>query len=262
MEYKYETLSISDRIGTFRYRKARSRIINGSQPWVFSRTACLGNDLYGIAGFKMPRLNIQKGRADLLLLKQREPERFPFAYRQMLNRQDIWPLIIEQEVQWWKAAVAPRFILMDSFSELTDQLFKDHTNHSCFCANYHDLKSEISHSPGFLSSGLLPTSELRNSYLALFKEFHEIWPTTRIYFLNFPSHLETRELFLNRAERIREAIATIALSDSLLVPIEFTLTNIPEGSASTNEDWMPYHYEEWNYTEMAVQLRSVVELDG
>jgi hypothetical protein len=215
-----------------------------------------------MAGFKTPRLNIQKGRADLLLLKKREPKRYPFSYLQLLNRKDIWPLIVEQETQWWQAAVAPRFILMDSFSELTDQLFMGHVSQSCFCANYHDLNSEISRSLDVLSSGLLPTSVLRNSYVELFTEFHELWPTTRIYFLNFPSHLETRELFLNRAERIREVIATIALSDSLLVPIEFTITNSPEGSAPTSEDWMPYHYEEDNYFEMAVQFRSVVELDG
>lgn len=236
-------------------RRARKLLQMGS-PWVFSRTACLGNDVFALLGTNLPRINVQKGRVDGLrsAMADQDGWQAPWRWYKTLDRRDVWPLIVEQELPWWCAEVAPEFILMDSYSELTDQGFHDPSTGRTFFANFTDLDPERLHSAGILSVGLLPTEGLEQRYRLLFESLHGLWPGVRVVFVHFPSDLETRVKFRERAELIRAAIERLAAEDSLLesVSLRSHRPSRPEAAHEVTE--FPYHYDAPTYHELALSV--------
>jgi hypothetical protein len=95
---------------------------------------------------------------------------------------------------------APEFVLMDSFSELTDQEFVYHQGH--FFTHFSDLKPESRDQ--LEMRGLFDLTNLREFYnmfqTSLNDHFGKEIP---IFFVNFPDKFENRPIFKERAEVIR-----------------------------------------------------------
>lgn len=247
------------------YRYRIRRTLSSRNPWILTRTACLGNDLYRMTGFALPRVNIQKGRVDLLRkqLEQEQNSHLPFRYFSAFKRADVWPLIVEQESSWWRAKTAPALLLLDSFSELTDQAFQP-PHHQSFACNFRDLKEGAIEEFDFVPQGLVGIESLQDEYFAFFRAVRRLWPRLPIVFVHFPTHQETRSLFLDRAAAILEAVDTFAASDPAMRSISLDQIspgiNAP-GSESTVEDWQPYHYDKEVYSLLTIQLaESLAEL--
>jgi hypothetical protein len=231
------------------------------QPWVFSRTACLGNDVYALAQIPIARHNIQKGRCDELIRRflQQDKSRFSRKLFGCLKRTDIFPLIIEQERIWWKNP-APEFVFMDSYSELTDQLFHDKNKSVSFCANYADIKTVKADLSNINCHGLIKIEDIQDQYLRFFSMIHNLWPKAFIIFIHFPSHRETRVSFIHRAQAIREAIGQLQVDDKMIISLEMPSRasedfQMPDDVVA---DEFPYHYDKQTYLIFASMLKKAV----
>ena len=231
------------------------------QPWVFSRTACLGNDVYALAQIPIARHNIQKGRCDELIRRYLQQDKSKYSRKLFgyLIRHDIFPLIIEQERIWWEKP-APEFVFMDSFSELTDQLFHDKNKSVSFCANYADIKTVKADLANINCLGLIKIEDLKDQYSRFFSMLHNLWPKTFIIYIHFPSHREKRADFIHRAQAIREAIGQLQVDDKLIISMEIPSQGSEDFQVFDDDlaDGFPYHYDKQTYLIFAKMLQSAV----
>ena len=222
--------------------------IRSQDSWVLSRVACLGNDVWeelNLTRRGWKRINLAKCRADLFLtlLSGRYPKKPSNSAQVYLDRADIWPNIIEQNYIRWIGLKPPEFILFDSFSELTDQKFLIVKDSAEFYCNYSDLKRTFLDEGVIVSEELLSLEELEKLYEDLFCALWKLWPNVDIFFIHFPSQLETRQLFRDRANRILQAVTRLGkkytLLISIVVPHEIVERPAVETSNLLN---FPYHY--------------------
>ena len=252
-------LSIRVRAATQRQRILMDQMKANTQPWCFSRTACLGNDVFKLLDIPWLRINIQKGRADYLMQSQDMDRRpLPFTTYHWLKRKYIWSVLVEQEFQWFATQTSPKFILMDSFSELTDQVFSSRERGVSFCAHFGDLDFEQSSVRSLESSGLMSVTDFQPAYAKLFEEFHTRWPGTPVIFLHFPGHLETRPEYRLRALSIITAMDNLARVDPLLVPVEIENHTPTFPSRHPPEDFFPYHYDDGTYVRFAQLTKDII----
>jgi hypothetical protein len=240
--YRYLKFSLRN---SFVYYYARLRI--KSENWVFSRTACLGNDSYSHLvqkeGRNTLRLNLQKNRIDSLngSLKVR---RIGLAGIRILDRKDLLDILWIQNLKFWRRLPAPNYILIDSYSELTDQQFV--FGERRFFANYKDVRREYLQKRLILTLGLLNSNQIHLQYKLFLEEINRIWWKSQfnIYFIHFPSKFESRELFINRAIDIRIAIDELALIFpnliSIVIPEELVTQQV---NARGVLDTFPYHFD-------------------
>lgn len=231
--------------------------------WFLGRHACLGYDV--LKHFdKLPKeVNFQKGRADLLLRYWADKSLLPMSrlLLPLMARKDVLPLIRQLEFFDCLPAHPPRFILMDSFAELTDQLFTQRSEGWQFCCAYSDLVGGESFSERYESNGLLPIENMKHAYLQLFTFFINRWGDVPIYFLHFPIALETREIFRKRHAAIIQIMNQIALDYPNLHSIEIDESSVrwPENTPEELKNF-PYHYDEKTYLAFKEKIERVAPL--
>jgi hypothetical protein len=217
--------------------------------WIFSRTACLGNDTYfrlmEEASRETLRLNLQKNRIDSFNSSLRT-KRIGLTGFRVLDRRDIIEIIWIQSLRFWRHLPPPKYVLMDSYSELTDQLF--FLGNRSFFANYTDVKKKYLQKKKVVSEGLLETKEFSSQYRIFFEEVYRIWKEKNqlnIYFIHFPHKFESRELFIVRAQEIRNTIDELTLTYpnliSIVIPEDLVKKQMNEFGAL---DAFPYHFDE------------------
>jgi hypothetical protein len=234
--------------------------IQGYEPWVLSRCACLGNDVIKIlrrGDSKFPKvLNYQKLRVDGFLdnLHNQNFKRGFFKAIQSTTRVDIQVCIgMQMNRTYYRQKTAPSFIIMDDFSELTDSSITLTKSGFRFFANISDLRSELRSSNELKISGLFDTSELEQYYFKLFTEFQRLWGKVPIIFIHFPTKLDSRVLYTTRSLVIRNAVAKLTLEfknlSQIIIPdvkVEFSET--PDGHL------FPYHFNDELYPWVAKQV--------
>jgi len=211
------------------------------KPWVMRRTACLGNDVFEILEHLPKRsLNIQKGRIDLLTKSFHGRLGIMKLYksRKFIERADIRSLVIRQSISQLKKLNPPQIIIIDSYSELTDQEFLLPNKANIYC-NFSDLRPN----KDLLvqSNGLLDLGSLDDYYETFLMSVIEKWGGVPLIFLHFPEYKEPREKFRERSKMIRDsALRTSHKYANFhfveLDEIEFWQLHKP------NADEFPYHY--------------------
>ena len=225
-----------------------TRLAITKEGWIFSRTACLGNDSYSLLMEKERkntlRLNLQKNRIDTLN-GNLKTKRIGLAGFRFLDRLDLIEIIWIQNLRFWRLLPAPKYILIDSYSELTDQKFV--LGESSFFANYKDVRNDFLQKKKILSIGLLDTKQFIIQYRLFLEDIHRIWrgmDRVNIYFIHFPSKFENRELFMHRAIEIRNAIDELTLIYpnliSIVIPDDLIMQHI---DATGIPDVFPYHFD-------------------
>ena len=145
------------------------------KPWVMRRTACLGNDVFELLEFLPKRsINIQKGRIDLLTksLNQRFGILKLYQAKTFIERSDIRPLIFRQSISRLNLLRPPIVVLIDSYSELTDQEFILPNKAKIYC-NFSDVFQTVDKT--IESNGLLDLRELDSYYEKLTVSIAEKW---------------------------------------------------------------------------------------
>ena len=235
----------------------RLRLRFTRKEWFLGRHACLGYDSLSLMA-KVPKgLNFQKGRVDILvslLHKQRSKPRAS-NLRGFMQRPDILPLIKQLEFFDSLPKKAPKFIFMDSFAELTDQLFRHKRDGWLFACAYSDVQHIPEFEDAFESCGLLATEELEERYIQLFESFAARWGTVPILFLHFPIALEQRQLYLDRYQAIIEVIDKLTKRFPSLLPIRIDESEVAWPDLASEElKNFPYHYDPKTYAKFKVEL--------
>lgn len=229
-------------------------------PIVLGRIACLGYDVLHVSPYeeKITLLNQQKTRCDLLLRWLDASANRPVArvIEPFMLRQDVFPLIVQQEKLPWLECDRPvRFLLMDSFAELTDQEFVHRREGWSFACHY----SDVSHPPEFEElfecRGLMPVETFAPAYAAFFDWFSDRFPGAPIYFLQFPTRLDNRQVFKDRAAAIGSAIVDLAKTRPHLKNIEVPETDVHPDVGNT----FPYHFAASTYRAFAKAWSAVDE---
>ena len=177
---------------------------------VLSRCACMGHDVLKELGWGKVSLNHQKSRVDHLLKLSEAPwiKPKPFVVEPYLDRQDILPFIW-QERQSFLSYKRPDVVFMDSYSELTDQLFV-HSEGWQFLANYNDIDHKTTFNQHFESYGLLEADKLKELYDAFFLKVGRVYSSVPIIFLHFPTTLDHRNKFKERGRVIVQIVDNMA----------------------------------------------------
>lgn len=218
--------------------------------WFLGRHACLGYDVLKYYENLPVEVNFQKGRADLLVNYWNKVTPPPKSSRlvSMMARQDVLPLI--HQLGYFKCLpkTPPKFIFMDSFAELTDQLFMNALEKWQFCCGYSDIDHNENFNSMYMGLGLLPLQDLQKSYENLFNFFEARWGKVPIYFLHFPIALEKREVFIERYNAIVEVIQSIAESRSHIHSVKIDESRVA-WPKDLPEDLrlFPYHYDDATY---------------
>lgn len=214
----------------------------GRRQITLGRVACLGSDLYSIRfqrklGFRL--INQQKVRADLWLLWLAGSAR-PRAelIKSHMLRPDVYPLIENQAALPWLAENDFEFLLMDSFSELTDQKFTHRKEGWSFCCHY----SDINHSPefdlDFECIGLLPVEKIEATYRQFFEWFEGRHPNKKVVFVLFPTALDERALYKERGAEIMRVMTKLQQEKQFIQNLI-----IDDALVDWNEnDRFPYHF--------------------
>lgn len=243
----------------WRYQTARP-------PWILGRVACLGQDVLRLLGLDDRVLNFQKARADYWPAVARRPELRPSAGQvaRFLRRRDVLTLIAQQSDLPWHSASSPAAIVMDSFAELTDQLFIERMAGWRFCANYSDLDHSEGFGRRFVAAGLLATQTLDEVYREFFGFIRERFGQAPVVYLHFPAKLDHRALFRDRHARILETVDTVgrAFPPFYSLAVDDAVVDWPERSIAADEELFPYHYNHATYQSFVDQIRATRSLDS
>jgi hypothetical protein len=235
-----------------------------SKNWILGRHACLGLDVLNLMGHIPPVFNIQKGRVDYLLDVLDNPDKRARSLQvePFMDRKDIVPLITQEEYFLLRPANAPTLVYMDSYSELTDQLFVHKKNQWRFCCNYTDLTHSNKFSQRFEAVGLLPLEELEENYHRFFRYIRNTYDGVPILFLHFPIKLDSREKFKLRHERILALITKLAeeYAPFYSIAIDESIVGWPAEKIPGLENF-PYHYNQATYDAFADEVRKTGVFD-
>jgi hypothetical protein len=171
-----------------------------------------------------------------------------------LERDYIAPTVTQQ------ALICPEFkpelIFIDSFSELTDQIFRHKQDGWQFCCNYLDARHDDEFAENFECLGLLNLDRLQESYSEILKLIELRWPQIPIVYIHFPYALEPRPQFVERALEIKRVVEICAAVHpnlySFSVPSSVVKPPliVEPGMAS-----FPYHYSQETYDAFADMIR-------
>jgi hypothetical protein len=224
---------------------------------IITRTACLGNDALKLIDLKCKFIKHQKCRIDYLNEIIRESNRaisFSSILKRFVPRTDIYDLYLQQVFPYnFEKGKSPKCIILDSFSELTDQKFISKSNSKeYFYLNFTDLSKDFD--TFFDCLGLLSTKEFEKQYFDFFSMVSIKWPSLPIVFINFPKKLENREVFIERHDLINRAVNKLVSSFPNL-----KIINIPDEVVKPNpNDNFPYHYSHETYEYVANQIKGII----
>lgn len=227
---------------------------------LLARHACLGWDVFALMRADCTVINVQKGRIDYLLDCWQNPSlraRTRYALPH-LAREAIIPCIVQEELLYdWCSPKRPRALLMDSMAELADQRFAHKRDNWSFLCVYGDTTRSKELTTSFDSQGLLALGSLDAMFQAFFGEVRRRFGEIPIFYLHYPSVLETRKKYIERAVAIRGVIERLADVFPRLhsISIDESIVRFPELAPPDMQDF-PYHYNRATYLEFVRQLRA------
>lgn len=268
------------------FRKLREKIKYGFfsnfRPLIINRTAYLGHSAFErINVGKIELVNCAKNRVDYALSIHQDKSKRADAYDilscmvkgyrsykewywatfgevAMMVTSDYrlfkeWYWAEERDVFKYKRVKA---VVMDSFSELVDQLFVEKEGKHSFCSTYHVVKgTQICDLYDCL--GLLDVNLIKSYYLQFFKELRRVYQNVPIIFIHFSTLFETRDKFIERAAQIERAIVEINQEENL--DVVFIKPRIVEHHET---DPNAYHYSKSTYDDVAAQLVEALNNKG
>jgi hypothetical protein len=242
------------------FKKLINKFKKNKNEYILARVACMGKDVLKILDPNIQIINIQKGRIDLLnkffVNDKLKPQMH--SVHKFICRNDVISLIEEQYLFTWNyEKKPPKYIFMDSYSELTDQLFVHKKKKWMFCSNYSDINHSEVFNKNFSNEGLLDISFLKEHYMLFFDKIRKKFPFTPIIFLHFPTKLDTREKFRNRFEEIKYSIESIKdlYEPFYSISIDEQVIDWPSNIESKS---FPYHFNQETYDTFAREIGKII----
>jgi len=228
---------------------------------ILGRVACLGNEIITQLNLEKGLINHQKSRVDFLLdlandskIKPNDKEIIP-----LLEKNYISGTIYQQQFNFFSRS-KPDIIIMDSFSELTDQLFENKLDRTKFLANYSDIRHDEQFNSRYITKGLLNLEQLYDIYHNFFEKIKKNYPATHILFIHFPTTLDKREKFQERGKAILHAIEKLSLEfknlHSISIEDEFVYPTIKNSDELKD---FPYHYGTETYKNFVTKVIKTID---
>ena len=232
---------------------------------MLGRVACMGHDVFAQLNSPWPLFNLQKGRVDYLLDVLVDPRlrARPNKVARFLKRRDVLPFIAQEANLTWLKFPPPLALYMDSYSELTDQLFIHRRNNWRFCCNYSDLHHTPQFETQFITEGLMPLESMLLQYRRFFSMVRQRWQNVPIVFLHFPVKLDKRKKFQLRYKCILDSITQIEkeFQPFYSMMVDEAVVDWPEVRIPDLEDF-PYHYNRATYIAFAGKVRNTGTFDS
>ena len=227
---------------------------------VLSRCACLGNRIIKDLGWEKNSVNHQKSRVDYILEYKKSKVPSLSDVKKLLRNSYIIGTIEQQRYDFFSYK-KPDLIFIDSYSELTDQIFIN-DQEKVFLANYSDVKEEKMGYLNYKCEGLLNKDFLYKNYYSFFKKVESVYPGVTVVFIHFPSALESREKYVERAQCIFEVIEDLKNTFPFLISLSLPSEKVLSASKGSEEfKKLPYHYDESVYEEFIALLRNSGVID-
>lgn len=232
--------------------------------FILARTACLGNNVKSSTlNKKLLTINFQKSRADHITNFVEFGNSLNNLFK-MIPRNDLWRLIYMQSIDFFGFKASPEFIILDSYSELTDQRFSKPgtSDDKCFYANYTDVDKSSALEAGYICDGLLKLNEpdCYKLYSDLFNNISSSYgKEVPIIFINFSTALDPREKFKNRSDIIERVIKKI--TDENRFNLSFIKIN-DDNVFQSSDDEFYYHYSEETYNIFREEFVNIIHKIG
>jgi hypothetical protein len=185
---------------------------SANTPILLSRTACFGSDVILQTALKTKVYNVQKARLDLLSEKQIPKvisiknlfALFGLVRRNITNLEIVQLLCRQQMLRFWSFRNV-KAIILDTYSDLTDQEFID--NQNCrFFLHHSDVISDRLQDGNLQAHGLIHPEKFAYSLDLFMKIVEERFGTVPVIFIVFPTLKEKREKFIKQNEAIVEIL--------------------------------------------------------
>jgi len=213
---------------------------------VLCRSACLGHTISKLKTPDSKRIFLvcqQKTRLDILLEQVSEltPTKLrvkSMVVKKYIPRKDIQGLIRQQEKSPWLKIKKFDYMLIDSFSELTDKKFTSKKEGWSFACHNSDIEHTAEFKQNFESHGLLKLENLSEVYENFFSWFENTHPNKKVIFMHYPTVLDKRTVYKERAAKILEIMKNIEKKKDYVFNI-----HIDDSKVRPHEDDdFPYHY--------------------
>lgn len=230
----------------------KSKYITKYNKKILQRGACLSNDAIKILYPNDKIKNFQKSRVDYLNLQFINRKIKPKFFDLLLIRSHLYNLYIEQSSDFWKEIIYKEIFIMDSYSELTDQLFINQVDNNIqFCANYSDVVGKFK--TKYFCKGLLESNQILENYDMFFHNIRKVNKKIKLIYIFFPILFETRDKFINQNKSIEKSISKLALIHNI------NIITIPDSLLSfKREDTFPYHYNKDVYNYVAHKIQNLI----
>ena len=220
---------------------------------ILSRMACLGNNSFMLTRYcsSFQILNLQKNRIEWDMLDARTPLKARSVAR-IFSRRDIVKIVSLQKFNIFDMKFAPKAIIIDTYSELTDQKFE--IEGQSFFSSFSDINIRKSN---MNSHGLLGVYDLEELYRTYFTKLRAVYGRdVPIVVILFPAKLDPRKQFKQRAEKIKNAIYAISNDPSLALKI---LDIADHDIEPHKNDEFYYHFSDKTYRKYALGLEKLLE---
>lgn len=223
---------------------------------ILCRTACLGN--FALANIDWGGYlicNHQKNRVDYCLEIDGDKKK-RINISSVLNytpreHQHLLSVYVQERNNIFKYTNV-KAIIMDSFSELTDQMFKSKYNNSLFCTHYANVLHNTEFNNEYECLGLLPSETLEKYYSKFFCKLRNKYKNIPIIFINFPAKYDDRQKFKERAINIKNVINRLSRKYKIKV-----LT--PDYVERNIEDNAVYHFSKESYLKLSKEIMSYLK---
>lgn len=232
----------------------------GTPGWVWGRLACLGKETIAHLGWDYPLVNHQKARADYLVDGYLDPAaraRVEEIDPAIFARLDI--LDLQNELARLEfPRTPPLAMFLDSFAELTDQRFHRIGCGWSFCSHFSDLRGELLSQ--YEQTGLLPKNQIPCAITGMILMLRSIWPGVPLFYIHFPSELDERPAFRERAEIIAGALRRIqATVDGVFSITADSQIVAPDPQAPPELQGFPYHFHSDVSLDLAAKVAAIIE---
>lgn len=228
------------------------------KPVIVTRIACLGAEaLQNIDLKKYAIVNHKKNRVDYILNIHKDPSKkakasklVKFIGKEAIRIQ-LEQMYHDEESDIFKYKNV-KAIIIDSFAELTDQLFVSRTDNSSFCSHYSDIKHDKTFESLYVSKGLLDLKNLRDLYDEFFDKINLYYGNIPIIFLCFSTKFDDREKFKIREKQIFDAISNRN---------NVNVICLDNPQRRSNEE-MAYHYDKATYEKCSERIIDILNKRG
>lgn len=215
---------------------------------VLSRVACLGSDILRFANLSVI-FNHQKSRVDYTV-ERHYNKKNAIDYNEVysiLDRKYVLGAISSQRYDFFNYK-KPDLIVMDSYSELTDQLFFKKATGDKFLANYSDTNAVSLQNYGYESEGLLDILDFDLKYESFFDLINFHYSGIPVIFIHFSTELDPRVKFKDRSIAINESILKISDKYKFLKSLKLSDNLVFKSDREDDpERDFPYHYSNNTY---------------